>query len=172
LQYRDYVYVSNSHSIIKALLRLFENDWQFSVSLNQPFPTFNPIPPICQESLIVSPTGASSKLISFIQKAKKTLDITSELLGNPTLESELFAAVLKGVRVELISPEIVNGATPQDQALQLTSLTALKAASIDVHVTTLPESTEFPYIHLRTIIADKKIDYIGSISFSRDSITF
>jgi len=171
-QYRDYTYVSNSCCTIQAMSELFENDWQYSASLGLPFPTFNPTPPIHQQNLIVAPVDASAKLVSFIQQAERTLDVTSELLGNPTLESELSAAVAKGVLVRLIAPEIVNGATPEMQELQITSLNQLKAAGIHVHVTTPPETQQFPYMHARTAISDGKRVYLGSISLSPDSTTY
>lgn len=44
------------------------------------------------------------KLVALMYKAKKTLDVTSEELGNPTLQSQLVAAVNRGVVVRLISP--------------------------------------------------------------------
>lgn len=171
-QYRDYDYVSNSHTLIKELSQLFENDWQYSAELNQPFPTFNPTPPITKRNLMISPVNSSNLFVSFLQQAECTLDVTSELLGNPTLESELAAAVSRGVRVRLISPEIVNNADQQTQELQISSLNQLKAAGIHVHVTRPPETKKFPYMHARTAIADKKRVYIGSISLSPNSITF
>lgn len=171
-QYRDYVYVSDSHSIIKALSRLFENDWRYSAELNQPFPTFNPTPVITQRNLIIAPVNATSKLVAFIQRAERSLDVTSELLGNPTLESELVAAAAKGVRVRLIAPEIVNNVPTDIQELQISSLNRLKAAGINVHVTLLPENMQFPYMHARSAVADGKRVYLGSISLAPLSPTF
>ncbi len=171
-QYRDYTYVSGSHSIIKALSRLFENDWLYSARPDQPFPTFNPTPAITPENLIVAPVDATSKLVSFIQQAKKALDVTSELLGNPTLESELSAAISRGVRVRLIAPEVVNNATTEIQELQITSLNQLKAAGAHIHVTRPPDTPEFPYMHARTAVADGELAYLGSISLSPNSSTF
>ena len=104
--------------------------------------------------------------------AQRTLDVTSELLGDPTLESELAEAATKGVRVRLIAPETVNGATQDVQQLQLSSLSALKAAGIHVHVTRPPESAESPYMHARTAVADGIRAYLGSISLSPDSPTY
>lgn len=171
-QYRDYVYVSRAKNDIEELSRLFENDWSFSSEPNLPFPTFNPTPKATVNQLMISPVNSSYKLVLFFQKAEITLDVTSELLGNPTLESELFAAVNRGVRVRLIAPEIVNDADVIVQQLQISSLNKLKAAGVHIHVTRPPETMQTPYMHARTAIADKKYGYIGSISLSPDSITF
>ena len=171
-QYRDYTFVTDSPNDIKALSELFENDWYFSAEPAQSFPTFNPTPVITQRNLIISPVNASAHLVSFIQSAKCTLDVTTELLGNPTLESELAAAVARGVCVRLISPEIVNNADKQTQELQICSLRKLYAAGVEVHVTRQPETKQFPYMHARTIVADGKRAYLGSISLSPNSSTF
>jgi phosphatidylserine/phosphatidylglycerophosphate/cardiolipin synthase-like enzyme len=171
-QYRDYAYVSGEPGIVKDLSRLFENDWRHSAHPGQSFPTYNPTPAIMRPDLIVSPVNAAYRLVSFIQKVERTLDVTSELLGDPTLESELAAAAAKGVRVRLIAPEIVNGATRDIQQLQLSSLSALKAAGLHIHVTRPPESPESPYMHARTAVADGKRAYLGSISLSPDSTTY
>jgi cardiolipin synthase A/B len=94
------------------------------------------------------------------------------LLGDPTLESELAAAAARGVRVRLIAPENVNGATPDMQELQVSSLSALKAAGIHVHVTRPPEGPESPYMHARTAVADGRLAYLGSVSLSPLSTTY
>lgn len=171
-QYRDYEYVSNSRDHINRLIKLFENDWLYSAIPGQQFPTFNPTPPITESNLLISPINSGARLISFIQKAKHTLDVTSELLGNPTLESELAAAVKRGIHVRLIAPEIVDNVDVETQELQIISLNQLKEAGIHIHVTLPPETKQFPYMHARSAIADKKYAYIGSISLNPTSITF
>jgi cardiolipin synthase A/B len=171
-QYRDYAYVTDVPGIVDDLSRLFENDWLHSAAPGGAFPAYNPTPVVRHPDVIVAPVNASSRLVAFIQKARRTLDVTSELLGNPTLESEVAAAVARGVRVRLIAPESVNGATPGAQELQAGSLRALKAAGVQVHVTRPPESAQSPYMHARTAVADGKRAYLGSISLSADSITY
>jgi phosphatidylserine/phosphatidylglycerophosphate/cardiolipin synthase-like enzyme len=171
LQYRDYAYVTDSPGIIRELSRVFENDWRHSARPGQPFPAYNPTPPVNRDDVIVAPVNSTNRLVSFIQRARRTLDVTSELLGNPTLESELAAAVANGVRVRLIAPEIVNGVPEPVQDLQVASLRALDAAGVDVHVTRLPETARTPYMHARTAVADGRIAYMGSISLSPASAT-
>lgn len=170
--YRDYVYVTDACAIIKALSKLFENEWHFSAKPGHQPATFNPTPKIKPPNLLVSPVNATALLVSLIQRTSKTLAITTELLGNPTLESELAAAVARGVSVRLIAPQIVNDATVEEQLLQHISLQKLQAAGIHVHVTRHPESAQCPYMHARTAIFDKKEAYVGSISLSPNSTTF
>jgi phosphatidylserine/phosphatidylglycerophosphate/cardiolipin synthase-like enzyme len=171
-QYRDYVHVVDDRRTINYLSNLFENDWLFSAPVGLPTLPFNPTPPLTDSRLIISPVNASSTLVSFIQNAHETLDLTSEILGNETLESELIAAAQRGVKVRLISPQFVNNATPAEQAIQIAALNKLKQFNIDVHVTLPPETSFYPYMHARTAIADHSCVYLGSISLSWDSITF
>jgi cardiolipin synthase len=134
--------------------------------------SFNPTARISGKNLMISPVNSADRLVRLYQKAERTLDVYTELLGNLTLESELFAAVKRGVRVRLISPVQVNGATPEMQQLQTDSLQALATAGVDVHVSGPEESAQFPYMHARAAVVDGKISYLGSISLSPNSITF
>jgi cardiolipin synthase A/B len=170
-KYRDYVYSTESPGVIEDLSSLFENDWRHTVPVGKAAPPFNPTPIIDEPSLIVGPVNASYRLITLVQNSRGTLDLTTELLGNLTLESELAAAVVRGVKVRLISPVSVNGATPQIQKLQEESLSKLKSAGVQVHVTGPGESRARPYMHARTAVADSEVLYIGSISLSPDSAT-
>ena len=98
--------------------------------------------------------------------------MTSELLGNAALESELIAAAARGVAVRLISPLCVNGATTEIQHLQNTSLRKLSEGGLQVRVTGPVQTFQTPYMHARTMLVDGSRLYVGSISFSPDSTTF
>jgi phosphatidylserine/phosphatidylglycerophosphate/cardiolipin synthase-like enzyme len=171
-QYRDFAAPSRDPQIVRELQRLFENDWMYSAAVGDAPPPFNPTPPISRSNLIVSPVNGAAQLVGLYQAAKRTLDIYTELLGNPTLESELVAAVKRGVRVRLISPKKVNGGMKPIQQLQEKSLAALAAAGVNVHVSCPHETKKHPYMHARAAVVDDKIAYLGSISLSPDSITF
>lgn len=170
-QYRDYAHVTNVPGIVTDLSRLFENDWRHSAGHGQSAPAFNPTPVVTRPDLVVSPVTATWRLVTFIQGARKSLDVATELLGNATLESELAAAVARGVRVRLIAPQFVNGATPDGQDMQIASLTALKTAGVQVHVTRPPETAQTPYMHARIAVADGRRAYLGSVSLSPDAAT-
>jgi cardiolipin synthase A/B len=172
-QYRDYVYTSSSRRLIKDLSNLFENDWKYTSENGTYFPPYNPTPSIKSKTLMVSPTTSADRFVSFIQGAKQTLDVTTELLGDPTLQSELVAAVqTRGVRVRLISPLLVNSPAPEQQQLQNASLTMLSANGIQVRVTVDPQTAETPYMHARSAVRDGKTLLLGSISYGLNSTTF
>jgi phosphatidylserine/phosphatidylglycerophosphate/cardiolipin synthase-like enzyme len=172
LQYRDFGHGVTDRRVLRDVQRLFENDWAHSAPDKQPVATYNPTPPITADELLLSPVNSAAQLVRFFQQARRTLDVYTELLGNPTLESELAAAVTRGVKVRLIAPQYVNGATPAIQELQDGSLADLVAAGIRVHVSPKEESAARPYMHARAAIADGDIAYLGSISLSPDAITF
>lgn len=172
LQYRDFATGDTDPQILAELASLFENDWAYSAEVGQPPPTFNPTCPIHKRDLLISPVNSADRLVRLYQGAQRTLDVYTELLGNQNLESELFAAVNRGVRVRLIAPAQVNGATTEVQQLQTDALKALAAAGVEVHVSGPTESAELPYMHARAAVVDGKIAYLGSISLSPDSSTF
>jgi cardiolipin synthase len=171
-QYRDYFLVTADRGLIRDLSALFENDWRYSAVVGAESPPFNPTPRKFRPNLAIGPVNAASKLTALIQSARKRIDVTSELLGNAALESELIAAAGRGVAVRLISPLCVNGATNEIQALQNASLRKLKDWGVEVHVTGPDQSFQRPYMHARTMLVDGLRLYIGSISFSPDSTTF
>ena len=172
IQYRDFATTNTDPRILYELERLFENDWTYSAEVGQRAPLFSPTSRISGADLMISPINSADRLVQLYQKAKQTLDVYTELLGNLTLESELFAAVNRGVRVRLISPVQVNGATPEIQQLQTDSLKALSAAGVRVHVSGPQENAQLPYMHARAAVVDGTTAYLGSVSLSPDSITF
>jgi cardiolipin synthase A/B len=172
MQYRDFATANQDAQTLDELEHLFENDWTYSAEVGQPAPPFNPTSRISGSDLMISPVNSADRLVRLYQKAKRTLDVYTELLGNLTLESELFAAVKRGVRVRLIAPVQVNGGTQEIQQLQTDSLKALATAGVQVHVSGPQESAQLPYMHARAAIVDGRIAYLGSVSLSPDSITF
>lgn len=169
-QYRDFAHVSSQSKLVRDLERLFENDWLYSAAVGQEPPPFNPTPRISQHNLMISPVNSAKQLVEFYQRARKSLDVYTELLGNPVLESELAAAAQRGVSVRLIAPVKVNGGTDEIQDLQTRSLTALAAAGVAVHVSGPAESADLPYMHARAAVVDGREAYLGSISLSPSSL--
>jgi phosphatidylserine/phosphatidylglycerophosphate/cardiolipin synthase-like enzyme len=171
VQYRDFAQVSTDPTILRALHALFETDWTSSAAPGQQPAAFNPTPPIPGRDLIVAPVNAIARLVGLYQKARRTLDVYTEVVGNPTLESELVAAVKRGVRVRLIAPALVNGSTPAAQLLQDSSLAALAAAGVHVHVSGPKQNAQQPYMHARAAVVDDTVAYLGSVSLSPESAT-
>lgn len=171
VSYRDFATRIGDTAIIQSLMRLFENDWGYSSPPEATAPPFNPTPKGMAKRLLVSPVNAASQMVSLYQRARKTLDVYSEILGNPTLESELAAAAARGVKVRLIAPLYVNNLPQAVQDQQRQSLAQLKSVGVDVHVNGTDTEIGNPYLHARAAIVDGREAYLGSISLSPDSIT-
>lgn len=108
-QYRDFALASTDPTVLRSIRRLFANDWAYSAPVGQEPPPFNPTPPLQPPELLIAPRNAAAGLSDLYQKAERRLDAYTEELGNAALESELVAAVARGVRVRLITPGQVNG---------------------------------------------------------------
>ncbi len=171
LQYRDFGSSSTDPQILSDLHQLFENDWAYSAPPGQQPPAFNPTSPFSGNGLILCPVNGSERIVGLYQGAQQSLDVYTELLGNPTLESELVAAVRRGVRARMISPLHVNGGSMEVQDRQRSALTALSSYGVDVHVNGR-QNVPVPYFHARAAVADGQTAYLGSISLAPDDITF
>ena len=170
--YRDFAHATTDRQVVSDLLRLFENDWAHSAAVGEEPPPFNPTPRPTSRDLTVAPVNGADRLVQLYQQARRTLDVYTELLGNLSLESELVAAVQRGVQVRLIAPLAVNGASPEVQQRQLASLAALATAGVRVHVSGPEQSAERPYMHARVDVADGAVASLGSISLSPESVPY
>ncbi len=171
LLYRDFATTSEDPQLLQDLHLLFENDWSYSAGVGEQPPAFNPTPPFSSKDLIISPVNGAEKLVHLYQTAQQSIEVYTEILGNLMLESELAAAVRRGVEVRTISPFYVNGGSPEVQARQLASLRALSAAGVDAHVNG-SVTPPMPYMHARADVVDGRVGFLGSVSVSPDSVAF
>ncbi len=160
---RDYGLVLASPNIIHEVTKFFDNDWRYSAPPGVAAPPYNPTPPIRVPNLIWGPVNASNALTSLIQKARHTIDATTELLDDPYLESELIAAVQRGVRVRLILPSV-----PRAGSSNLPGIRLLAQYGVQIHVTLgqYPPAGAMPYMHAKTMIVDGRLAYLGSIDLA------
>jgi len=171
-QYRDFALRDSTRRVVRSAIRLFENDWGLSAPVGAPAPALNPTPAIADANLLVAPINATTGLVSLYRRARRTLDVYSEELGNPTLGAELASAAARGVRVRLITPILVNGAPPAFQAQQDAAVAALAAAGVHIRTSGPVQSATQPYMHARAAVVDGgRLGYVGSISLSPDSAT-
>ena len=157
---RDYGLILSRADIIREVTRVFDTDWSHSAPPGVTAPPYNPTPPLKLPDLIWSPVNATDKLTALIQKARHTIDATTEWLNDPYLESELIAAVQRGVQVRLILP-----LTPRNNSSNNAGIAMLASNGVQVHVTIgqEPPAGAMPYMHAKTMVVDGRIAYLGSI---------
>jgi cardiolipin synthase A/B len=162
---RDYGLVLASPSVIREVTQFFDNDWNHSAPPGVAAPPYDPTPPIKVPGLIWGPVNATNELTTLIQKARHTIDATTELLDDPALESELIAAVQRGVRVRLILP-----LTPRTGSSNLQGIALLAEYGVQVRVTvgTYPPAGSMPYMQAKTMIVDGRTGYLGSIDLNTE----
>ncbi len=107
-------------------------------------------------------------MTALIQKARHTIDATTELLDDPSLESELIAAAQRGVRIRLILPQ-----APRNDDSNLAGIALLASHGVQVHVTIGqdPPVGAMPYMHAKTMIVDGRLAYLGSIDLQTTEIS-
>lgn len=170
-QYRDFALSSTDPTVLRTIRRLFANDWTYSAPVGQEPPAFNPTPAVAPPELLIAPRNAAAGLADLYQQAERRLDVYTEELGNAALESELVAAVTRGVRVRVITPVQVNGASEEQNNQHTASIQALVAAGVKVRTSGPLETFETPYMHARAARVDDRLAYVGSINLSPDSAT-
>ncbi len=165
---RDYGVVLANPAVIRETTAVFNKDWAYSAPPGQPTPAFNPTPALHVPYLIWGPTNANAQLSRLIQSARSSLLITTELLDDLYLESQIIAAAQRGVRVRIITPLTTREGTDNSQAIHL-----LEANGVQVRITpTLyPMGSEPPYMHAKSIIVDGKVAYLGSIDIQTTEAT-
>lgn len=163
---RDYGLVLSRKDIIGEVTRVFETDWSHSAPPGAPVAPVDPTPPLHVADLLWSPINSRAKLARLIQSARHSINATSEILGDPFLESDLIAAAQRGVDVRLIVP-LSQRDTPN---VNESSIVRLLAGGVDVHVTNGPApSAANPYMHAKTMVVDGKRAYLGSIDLQASS---
>lgn len=157
---RDYGVSLGDRRIIRELSSIFETDWASSAAPGLATPPYNPTPPISDPRLIVAPTNANAQLSKLITGARRTLDVTSEVVDDPFLQGQLVAAAQRGVKVRLISPVLSRANNDNVPGLR-----SLAENGVSVHVTTSlsPDPSAMPYMHAKSMIVDGRTVYLGSI---------
>ena len=147
---------------------VFDTDWAYSAPPGEATPAYNPTPALHAPNLIWGPTDATAKLSQLIQSAHRTIDVTSELLGDPYLEGQLIAADHRGVQVHLITP--INPIGAPTNAPDIAFLTS-EGVNVRVTVDQYPPPGALPYMHAKTMIVDGRTAYLGSIDLETTEAT-
>lgn len=100
-------------------------------------------------------------LISVIDSAKSTLDVAIYSLTKPDIVEAIKKAKKRGVDVRIISDKIQSSGKSQSEALKI-----LGSAGVPLKV-----NSHSGLMHLKMVVADKKVATTGSFNFSANAST-
>lgn len=154
------VFVTNP-SIVAEILAVFTGDL-----LNAKESLAN-TPALNQANLVWSPVNSETKLAALMNSADKTIEIWIENLGNRRVHAALKAAVLRGVKVRVLTSQCGMGANP---GAPYANLKDLSDSGVQVRGMPFPATTTAPYIHGKSVNVDHQTLFIGSENFSANSL--
>lgn len=141
---REYLYVTQNPSVVKAANAVFDADWN-----NQRAPSFT------HQVLVLSPGTSAGQILQVINQPGP-IDVESEELGpyQPTLD----ALAAKGSALRMILPSSINAADQRDVAF-------LRSHGCQVRL--LPVKPV--YMHAKMIVGGS-LAFIGSENFTQTSL--
>jgi phosphatidylserine/phosphatidylglycerophosphate/cardiolipin synthase-like enzyme len=173
---RDYGIITSDPGIIQEWTSVFNADLE-----NAKNGTAN-TPPLSNPNLVFSPVDAEQKLVDIINSAadsRYSVTATSESLTNKAVVAALQAAAARGVNVQLIVPEYIEG-SPSGAVINYPALRQLNATpiagtnqTIQARVMPYPATVEHPYMHGKMLLVsgpDGDLGYIGSVNLSTNSL--
>ncbi|MCE5192932.1 MAG: phospholipase D-like domain-containing protein [Candidatus Cryosericum sp.] len=109
-------------------------------------------------SLVVGPVNARQSLVSMLKSSRQSIEIASEVFDDPEVYQVLVEAARQGIRVRVLV------AAPDRIAVN--AVTRLKMDGKHVAMRYL----ETPYLHVKYIVVDGKVAYVGSNNMSAGSL--
>ncbi|HEY9854100.1 MAG TPA: phospholipase D-like domain-containing protein [Stenomitos sp.] len=144
---REYGLIDRSASDVSEIQAMFEADWD-----NREFTPQDP-------DLVVSPSNSRSHLRSFIAKAKRSIFIQMEVLGDPELSKALGARVKEGVDVRVQLARFDSGGTNQSELQELQAAGVQKVRFL-----------KKPVLHAKLMVVDGEAAYLGSVNLTTNSM--
>lgn len=143
---REYGLINRSPSDVSEIQAMFEADWA-----NREFTPQDP-------DLVVSPVNARARLKSFISKAKRSVVVQVEVLGDPEISRTLGARVKAGVDVRVQLAKF-GGNTNERELAELQEAGVKKVRFLSK-----------PMIHAKLIVVDGEAAYLGSVNLTTNSL--
>ena len=115
------------------------------------------------------PESDGGEIISVIQDADNTVDISIYTISHPSVFSVLAHVISKGVRVRILVEGSPAGGMPSEE---ISMLTALYRMGADVHVIKSSDSYKrYPYVHSKYAIIDRDTTIITSENWTESSFS-
>lgn len=143
---REFAAIDSDPGDVRDLCRLFEADWS-----HVPF-----VPRSTR--LVISPANAKEKLTALIAGARRSLAIYDEILYDTSTQDLLGAKAQAGVAVQVL---MGDPATVPDNAI---AAARMKKMGIQVRY------LQSPVVHAKTIVADGRRAYLGSVNLTTNSL--
>jgi phosphatidylserine/phosphatidylglycerophosphate/cardiolipin synthase-like enzyme len=163
---RDYAVVTTDSAVVSEFLLVWNAD-----AANAAAGTAT-TPPLTNPSLAWSPINSRDRLKAFVDSAKKTLVVSSENLGDPTIQQAMLDAVGRSVAVRVLAPLCDQN---QNVTFDLPFLAQLGQGGVEARAMPLAAggapSPDQPYEHAKMMIADGARAFVGSVNFSTASTT-
>lgn len=159
---RDWGYITQDETILSDVKALFAADWENAKSGSMITPD--------QQSpdLVVSPTNSLNRLVTLIQSARSTIELTVENLTSHEILNALLQAQKNGVTVRVLTPQEPEGSSPD---FNRNSSLTLIAGGAEARQMPSPATVEQPYLHGKALIVDHQAAYLGSENMSFNSLT-
>jgi len=128
-------------------------------------PTFlpSPTPTVSRPFLFVEPDDGITPLLSLIQGARQSLDVTVYLITSTEIVRALSSAARRGVQVRVLLERHPYGGSESNKRVAA----ALQKAGVDVRYS----SPAFRYTHQKSIIVDHRAGAILTMNFTYSSFT-
>lgn len=154
---RDFGITTSDSGIIDEMNQVFEADWKNAENDG------DVTPPVSNPNLAWAPVNAVQQLTKLINTSMRTLDVEVENIGLDDVINALNAAAARGVTVRLIMPECTGNNANNYAGMA-------KTKGVQLHVEHDGKSLNQPYMHAKMMVADGKVNYIGSINYSYNSM--
>lgn len=147
---REYGLINRSESDVAEIHAIFEADWE-----RKPFKPADP-------DLVVSPDNSRSRLVTFIQSAKRSVVVQDEVMGDQEVADALGERAKAGVDVKVQAAKFEPGALGDTNGKLLKQLNDAGVTQVRFQVK--------PMLHAKLIVVDDEAAYLGSVNLTTNSM--
>jgi phosphatidylserine/phosphatidylglycerophosphate/cardiolipin synthase-like enzyme len=166
---RDYSYITDDPEIVSTLQQIVEKDLA-----GKKYDVDSVVSADVSKKITVGPNSLKP-LISFLQTAKKSIQIENQYLKEPTINSTLIAAAKKGIEVQVLVASACSFGRPRaGEASRITAIyTEFDEAGITTRMFTKNNKVNGKpgYMHAKAIVIDGKKAWVGSVNGSTQGTT-
>jgi cardiolipin synthase len=182
---RDYAVVTGDAGVVQEVSQVFDGDfalpdpqagcaYAYTPGTTNPPPSASDTPPLSQASLLFSPVNSKPRLLEIIGSARRSLELTTEELGDSDSICAIRAVALSSARP---SVRILLSGDTGSNAAAVKTLLALGLPNLSIRVMPgVPPPSGDPsfqtplYMHGKQVIADGVRAFVGSENLTNTSL--